>query len=337
MKVAVLGAGRMGRRHVQAARDLGLTIAGVCDRSEAALKAASEQQGVPPSRLYGDPKELLRKEKPECVIVATTAPGHCPLTCLAAEAGACYILCEKPMGVSLAECDRMIGECERRGARLAVNHQMRFVEHYLAVQRVIESAAFGGWTSITVVAGNIGLAMNGTHYFELLRWLSGEPAAEVSAWLSWTPVPNPRGPEFKDPGGSVRASTASGKRLYMEIGADQGHGVRVVYAGRNGVVVADELAGKVWVSARSPEDRALPTTRYGTPAVGQEIRVPPADDMGPSRAVLNALITGDTPPTGSDGRHAVAVLVAAYQSHDQGHVPVRVDDGLDRERVFPWA
>jgi predicted dehydrogenase len=196
MRVAVLGTGRMGMRHLEAVRELGWEMVGILDQNEATLVQAGKRFGIPACRQYRDPQPLMEQGKPECVIVATTAPGHAPLTCLAAEAGTPYILCEKPMASSLAECDRMIAACERHGARLAVNHQMRFMSQYQAAQRIIRSEDFGPWTSITVVAGNLGLAMNGVHYFELLRWLSGESPSEVVAWLSLDTVPNPRGEEF---------------------------------------------------------------------------------------------------------------------------------------------
>jgi len=335
MRVGVLGTGRMGMRHLQVLRDLGFEIVGIMDQQEASLARAGAEFEIPPARQYHDAGRLLEAAKPEAVIVSATAPGHAPLTCLAAEAGAKYILCEKPMASSLAACDRMIDTCRRHGVRLAINHQMRFMEQYRMVRRILESEEFGRWSSIAVVAGNIGLAMNGTHYFELLRWMSGEDPASVSAWLGRSGGPNPRGPQFEDCAGSVRVTTAGGRRLYMEIGADQGHGIRVIYAGRNGVLVADELDGQVHWSVRVSEHRGLSTSRYGMPAEDSTTKVAPADAVSPTCAVLEALIAGRDYPTGEDGRTAVATLVAAHISNERDHCPVSLD-GLPREREFPY-
>ena len=164
MRVAVIGAGRMGRRHIQVVRDLGLELAGVCDSSPESLRLAETEHGVSSDRQFLEAKALLATTRPECVVVATTAPTHGEYTCLAAESGARYVLCEKPMAVSLAECDRMIRTCEARGTRLAVNHQMRFMEQYAVPKAIIDSEAFGGLSSVTVAGGNFGMAMNGTHY-----------------------------------------------------------------------------------------------------------------------------------------------------------------------------
>ena len=56
-----------------------------------------------------------------------------------------------------------------------------------------------------------------------------------------------------------------------------------------------------------------------------------------SAAVLMALLNGENSPSGEDGRRVIALLVAAYESAERGGVPVRIDESLDRSRVFPWA
>lgn len=338
MNVAVIGTGRMGRRHIQVVKELGLTLVGICDLSLKSLALATQEQGVSEQIHFTDPHLMLNETNPECVIVATTAPTHCEYTCLAAKAGARYILCEKPMGVSLAECDRMIGICQAHGARLAINHQMRFMQQYTEPKCIVHSEPFGGLSSVTVVAGNFGMAMNGTHYFEMFRYMTDEAPLEVTAWFSTEKVPNPRGPQFQDRAGAVRLTTASGKRFYMEVGADQGHGGKVIYAGPYGQLVVDELAGTMNLAVREEQYRDLLTTRYGMPWVETVHKIESADSVGPSRAVLDALLRDKNPPTGEDGRLAVAALVAAYVSDENGHIPVRLDDAnLPRERVFLWA
>ena len=139
MRAVVVGVGRMGRRHLQVVRDLGLELAGICDTDPQALALAAGEYGVPPEHRFEDVAAMLAERKPDVVIVATTAPTHCAYTCAAAEAGAKYILCEKPMAVSLAECDQMLTVCRRHRVKLAINHQMRFMEQYTEPKRIAES------------------------------------------------------------------------------------------------------------------------------------------------------------------------------------------------------
>jgi len=328
----------MGRRHVQVVEQLGLPIAGICDQSAEALAAAGTEHGIAERARFTDFAALLKETRPEAAIVATHAPSHCAFVCQAAAAGVKHILCEKPMAVSLAECDRMLEACTRHGARLAVNHQMRFMPQYTEALRIVHSPEFGGLSSVTVVAGNIGLAMNGTHYFELFRYLTGERPAEVTAWFSPQKVANPRGAQFEDRGGAIRVTTAAGARLYLEAGADQGHGIQVIYSGPYGQLLADELTGSLRLVVRQPEQRQLPSTRYGAPAVESSVAVPASDAVAPTKAVLSALLAEQDYPSGADGRQAVAVLVAGYLSHESGHAPLPLSAAESAaERVFPWA
>ncbi|NJK91164.1 MAG: hypothetical protein HC904_04600 [Blastochloris sp.] len=214
---------------------------------------------------------------------------------------------------------------------------MRFMEQYIKPKLMLQSPEFGGLCSVSVTAGNFGLAMNGTHYFEMFRYLTDEPAVEVQAWFSEETVPNPRGPQFLDRAGTIRLTTATGKRFYLDASADQGHGVFVQYVAKYGQITVDELGGRMSWSVRKSEQRDMPTTRYGMPwTEGLEV-ITPADALKPSLEVLNALLEGGNYPTGEDGLLAIKVLVAAYVSSEQGSRVVRLDEKFSEEQVFPWA
>jgi predicted dehydrogenase len=337
MRTVVLGAGRMGRRHVQIVQGLGLELTALCDQIPGALEQSAAELKLDARVLVTDIDEALAR-RPECVVVATTAQAHADYVCLAAEAGARFVLCEKPMAVSLEQCDRMLAVCKRTGCRLAINHQMRFMEQYIAPKRLLDSDAFGGLTSANVVTGNFGLAMNATHYVEAFRYLAGEAPVTAGGWFSAETVPNPRGPQFIDRAGCIRLETAGGKRFYLDCSADQGHGMNAIYGARNGHVVIDELRGRMSWVCRQDEHRDLPTTRYGMPWNEGDAAIAPADSLAPTRSVLEALLKQENYPSGDDGRLAVAVLVAATMSHEEGHRQVPIaETSRQSERVFPWA
>ena len=338
MKAAVAGLGRMGLRHLQVLRELGLHIAGGADPQEHARRKASADFGIACDALFADADEMIARVRPDLMIVATTAPSHAHLVCKAAGAGAQAVLCEKPMAVSLAQCDQMIKACTATGTRLAINHQMRFMEQYTKPKAIVSDASFGGLSSVTVVAGNFGIAMNGSHYFEMFRYLTDEQPANAAAWFSSESVANPRGAQFEDRAGSIRLTTPSGRRFYMDASPDQGHGMHVTYAGPYGRLDVDELVGRARLVVRKAEHRAAPSTRYGMPAQEQEFSITPADAVAPTRAVLSALLADHDYPSGEVGRMAVEVLSAAYASHEKGGCTVALAKAaLTRERVFAWA
>jgi hypothetical protein len=315
MKVCVIGVGRMGRRHIAAARAAGFELAGVFDQSPEALATTLAECKVNGEMAFSDAGRMLAAERPDAVVISTTAPSHCEFVCAAAAAGVRYILCEKPMASSLEECDRMIAACRAAEAMLAVNHQLR---------------------SMVVTAGNFGLAMNGSHYFEAFRYLTDEPLEEISCLFDPNNVPNPRGAQYIDRSGQLRGTSASGARLIMELGADLGHGIQVVYGCRNGQIVVDELAGLVRGIHRLPEYRDLPTTRYGMPAVEFNSKIAQADVVRPTGDLWRAMLADGSYPDGASGRHAVAALVAANLSGEGGR-RVLLDDALPLQRKFMWA
>jgi predicted dehydrogenase len=212
------------------------------------------------------------------------------------------------------------------------------MEQYTKAKEIVEDASFGGLASATVIAGNFGMAMNGSHYFEMFRYLAGEMPATVAAWFSNDTVANPRGAEFKDHAGSIRVTTTKGRRFYMDAGTDQGHGMHVTYAGPYGRLDVDELAGKAHLVVRKAEHRDVPTTRYGMPYEERDLAIMPADAVAPTRSVLEALLAGKNFPDGAVGRMAVEVLAAAYMSNEQGGTTIELATAnLPRDRKFPWA
>lgn len=338
MKVAVIGLGRMGRRHVQVVRALGMQVVGLCDQAEQSIDTTCKELDLTDVQRFTDGGAMLRAVRPAAVVVATTAPSHCELVSEAARNGARYILCEKPLATSLRQARQMLDVCAASGAVLAVNHQMRFMAQYTEVKAVVESEQLGGLVSILVCGSNFGLAMNGSHYFEMFRYMTGTSVRQVEAWLDEDRVPNPRGAQFEDRAGRVRATNDSGVSMYLDCSARAGHGLQVVYICRFGQVFVDELSGFMRISRREDAYRDLPTTRYGMPAVEEVRQIEPADVIAPTRAVWEAMLAGRAFPDGEAGRHALACLSAAHTSHDLRGAPVCIDDArIDQDRVYPWA
>ena len=78
----------------------------------------------------------------------------------------------------------------------------------------------------------------------------------------------------------------------MELGADLGHGIEVIYGCRNGQILVDELAGFVRGIHRLPEYRDLPTTRYGMPANEFQRKIAQAEVTKPTEDLWRAMLAG---------------------------------------------
>lgn len=336
---ALLGCGRMGQCHAEALKRLRTSLVAVADPLEAAcVKVVDACEQKEPPIACSSLTQMLQIQVPDLLVVATTADGHASQALEAIEAGVRLILLEKPLTTSLRSCQQLLKACEESGARIAVNHQMRFLPQYQSPKKLLATKEFGGFNSMHVAAGNFGLAMNGTHYVEAFRFLSDQSPIEVSAWLDNDLLPNPRGAQFQDVSGCIRVTSSSGCRLYIDASADQGHGVQVTYMARNGRITVDELTGTLTSIVRSPEYSDAPTTRYGMPAEIDQLQIPPVELVDSSKAVMESLISGNGYPSLADATLAVKTLVGAYHSHRQGGSALRLADIADDDsEVFPWA
>ncbi len=84
------------------------------------------------SKTYMDWRELVADPGVDAVYVATPVDLHAEQSIAAAEAGK-HVLCEKPMALSLAGCDRMIAACRTNGVKLGIAYYRRF---YPVIERM---------------------------------------------------------------------------------------------------------------------------------------------------------------------------------------------------------
>lgn len=78
----------------------------------------------------------------DVVYVVTPNGLHARHTMAAARAGK-HVICEKPMAITVAECDAMIGACRSRGVRLMVGYRLHYEPHNIELARLAREQAFG--------------------------------------------------------------------------------------------------------------------------------------------------------------------------------------------------
>ena len=115
-------------------------VAAVIDKNRDAAEQLATRCGAP--HVFVDPTEIRRFKEADAVYVATWPALHCEHTVLAAEAGK-HVFCEKPMGVSLAECDRMLDACRSAGVRLMIGNNQRFHSAHQKVKQLMLANTIG--------------------------------------------------------------------------------------------------------------------------------------------------------------------------------------------------
>ncbi len=198
MRYALIGCGRISRNHIAAAESNHLEFAALCDTNEEKMKEKAREfhfRGVPQ---YTDYHEMLEKEKPELVAVATESGKHAAIAmdCIAA---GCSLIIEKPVALSLADADAVIQAAGEKGVKVCVSHQNRFNKSIQKIREALEKNRFGKmfygtahvrwcrnqeyysgarWRGTWEQDG--GALMNQCiHNIDLLRWMMGDEVEEV--------------------------------------------------------------------------------------------------------------------------------------------------------------
>lgn len=174
-RVAILGLGGISRAHLRGystpANAARVELVAGADISPEARERFEQEGGG--GRAYGDYRELLERERADVVSICTWPPMHPEMVEAACAAGGRGIVCEKPMAVDLAGCDRMIAAAERSGTVLVIGHQRRLQPKFARARALIEEGAIGEPELFCGIAGG-DLLSDGTHTVDALRFFTGD-------------------------------------------------------------------------------------------------------------------------------------------------------------------
>lgn len=328
LSVALVGCGVMGRDLAEQCVTLErVELKAVSDVDEAAAGKLAEELSA---TAYSDYAKMLGEAEPDAVIVAVPQFLHRQVTCAAAESGA-HVFCEKPMAVTLQDCDAMIAACERAGVNLMIGQVCRYHGVHRKVRDLVASGDLGRpicmmvhrvggpWSGIWARPWRMKLANTGgalmevsSHEIDFMRFVCGEVASVYA-----------------------RGDT------YVQTEADYPDNIVVALQFRNGAIgclhtsqssAVGGYGGRVDCSAGG---LAFPKI-WGDGAgitVGRfsgESEFIAADGLATENPVRRELrefvesISDRRPPaiTGQDGRAAIEIATAAYRSIKTGE---RVD------------
>ncbi|MDG2303911.1 MAG: Gfo/Idh/MocA family oxidoreductase [Candidatus Binatia bacterium] len=150
-RVALVGAGRIAAVHHGYAKNVpNAQVVAVCDADRDTAEEFAQQRNIP--AFYDDIEEMLRKEQPNIVHIVTPPATHARLAVAAMENGA-NVLVEKPMAMSVEDCDQMIETAERYGRRICVDHNRLFDPVILKARNLVDSGALGEIVSVEALQG----------------------------------------------------------------------------------------------------------------------------------------------------------------------------------------
>jgi len=327
-RLAVVGAGRCGMVHAANVRRWlsAAELACVVDADEARAAEAGDELGV---ASFTSLEDALDGATIDGVVITTPTFTHPRLATLAAGAGK-HVFCEKPMALTVKECDAMSTAATAAGVVLQIGFVRRFQAEFVEAKRRIEAGDIGEPMIVKSLTRGPGLPppwahdlerSNGmlaevnSHDFDCTRWLVGSDIVRVYAETA----------NFKGADRGIAAANFYDNAvvtLRFESGAlgtidgtcplDVGYEARVEIVGSKGVLVVGE-------------HRALALLEIRTRGIGETPTYaswPQRFEWGyreELRGFVEAASGGGEPAAGAaDGRAAVAAVRAANRSWLEG-------------------
>jgi myo-inositol 2-dehydrogenase / D-chiro-inositol 1-dehydrogenase len=189
-RLAIIGAGRMGRTHLKAITGSAqVTVAGIVEPFEPARTAAAES-GVPGYATLG---ELLAGTPVDGALIVVPTDQHVAVIGEVMAAGL-PVLCEKPCGLTAAQAATNAALAAETGLVLQVAYWRRFVPDLVALRQRILDGELGELLAVNCAqwdeappseafrasSGGIYADM-GVHEFDQIRWLTGQDFLTVRA------------------------------------------------------------------------------------------------------------------------------------------------------------
>ena len=215
IKIGVIGCGKISQvRHFpEYAAHPGAELAGYYDLNYERASRMAEQYG---GTAYGTLEELLEDPQIDAVSVCTANNTHAAVTIRALEAGK-HVLCEKPMAVTIDECERMVEAARKNNRRLMIGMNQRFAGAHVKAKELISQGAIGEILTFRTAFGHSGpenwsvdagngswffdreravmgvMADLGVHKTDLIQFLTGGCVTEVTARLVTLDKKDPSG------------------------------------------------------------------------------------------------------------------------------------------------
>ena len=197
IRYAVVGLGHIAQTAVLPAfknASKNSVLAALVSEDETKLRELSQRHEV--SHTFKSLDECLQSGEVDAVYIAVPNHLHCEYTVRAAEAGI-HVLCEKPMAVTTAECEKMLEATETAGVKLMIAYRLHFETANIKAAELARSGALGDLRifsslfCLDVQEGNVRLQREkgggtlydiGVYCINAARYLFGAEPTEVCAF-----------------------------------------------------------------------------------------------------------------------------------------------------------
>ncbi len=163
LKIGIVGCGKIADFHARAIQELDCCkLIACCGQTTAHVLNFSTRFGI---KAYFDAEEMVKSEHLDAVTICTPHPSHAKLAIACLRAGA-HVLVEKPLALTVAQCDRMIKTAKKHNLLLGTLVQRRFYKPCLRIKKAIDDGQIGR----PILGEAVMLGWRGKEYYDSDPW-----------------------------------------------------------------------------------------------------------------------------------------------------------------------
>jgi len=190
--------------HVEALKEVtGAKVTALVSRTPANAEKLIVDTHIEPVPILPDIEAVLKRPDVDVVIITTPSGAHRDPAIAAARAGK-HVVVEKPLEITPERCDAIIDACDKHGVKLCTIFPSRFADANVALHQAIQAGKFGrltlgettckwwrsqeyydngGWKGTLALDGGGALMNQGIHNVDLLTWMMG-PVTHISGFTA---------------------------------------------------------------------------------------------------------------------------------------------------------
>lgn len=317
MRVAVLGAGAIAIAHFDAIRATeGFEACAVVDIDHVKAHEIARLYQI---KAYSDYREMFERERPDVAVIALPHYLHKETAIYAAEQG-CHLMLEKPMALSVSECDEIIEAGRKADIRILVGHTQHYIAENIQAKSIIQRGELGKlvmihdarhtnyfqasrpqWFLEREKSGGGILANLGTHSIDKIMWLTDRTVRKLSASSSYF---------------GSRGNVEGSGMIYLEL--DDGVPAAIVQSGYLGAPRNEtELIFTEGMLKLATGD-SLWISRGGSYEKLETLQTPAPFELQYSDLLTAIRNHSETSCTPEYARNVIAILEAVYRSAETG-------------------
>ena len=333
LNIAVISCSGMAKKHMKGviAKEDACLYA-VCDIEEKRLYECQNEFSVPVATT--DWRELVNDPNPDAAVLVTPDKLHTEMTVAFLRAGK-DVLCEKPMALTVADCEEMMRAEKESGRRLMIGQVARCTPAFIMAKDLIDSGRIGelffveseyahnyarvrGQDDWRVDPDRHAVIGGGCHAIDLLRWITDSNPEEVYAYANHKSLTD--WPVDDSTIAIYRFPNAVNGKVFVSIGCYRNYTMRSVFYGTRGTIICDNTSPTIILFENDPNNKEL---KYTTPTE-LPVEINNHNITAEIDVFVDALLSGaEMPVTSMEGASTVAVACATVEAAAKGH-PIKI-------------